>query len=314
MNRNSPDQPTNAHTVYIYRGQRALFLSLTQWPQAIVTTTPSRPITSVTRLLVSILIGFILAQISGQAQAAAFDNHASHVNPVDHLNSTTYATRHEFTKSALAHGPTAPYESLHAFTVQGFSCHSTYTVQNTNDSGVGSLRDGVNNFCVGGGTIDFAPALSGQTITLTSGELVPTTDLTLDGLSLPTALTISGNDSSRILNISGNHITISGLTLSNGYAAVEHGGAIQITDSAVVTVTQSTIENSHSSNNGSAIGFAGNTLVIEQSTFIGNSAAWFGGAVANNAGTTYITNRTFSNNMSVSNAGGALFNQSGHCG
>ena len=47
----------------------------------------------------------------------------------------------------------------------------TITVINTNDSGPGSLRQAIFN-ANNGDTIDFDPALNGQTITLTSAELL----------------------------------------------------------------------------------------------------------------------------------------------
>jgi hypothetical protein len=43
------------------------------------------------------------------------------------------------------------------------------TVTNTNDSGPGSLRQAI-NVANQGDTIDFDPALNGQTVTLTSDE------------------------------------------------------------------------------------------------------------------------------------------------
>ena len=54
------------------------------------------------------------------------------------------------------------------------------TVTNTNDSGAGSLRAAI-AAAANGDTIDFAPALNGQTITLTSGALTITQSLTISG-------------------------------------------------------------------------------------------------------------------------------------
>src|SRR5262245_20701663 len=48
---------------------------------------------------------------------------------------------------------------------------STLTVQNNHDAGAGSLRDSIAR-AHDGDTIVFAPSLVGQTITLTSDELV----------------------------------------------------------------------------------------------------------------------------------------------
>ena len=57
---------------------------------------------------------------------------------------------------------------------------STLTVTNTLDSGKGSLRYEIDH-ANKNTTIDFAPSLNGQTITLTSGELAITTGVTIEG-------------------------------------------------------------------------------------------------------------------------------------
>ena len=79
---------------------------------------------------------------------------------------------------------------------------STLTVTNTLDSGAGSLRDAI-KAAQSGDTIVFAPGLTGQTITLTSGELAISKSLDIEG---PGAglLAISGNDASRVFNVSQN--------------------------------------------------------------------------------------------------------------
>src|ERR1700675_2839393 len=57
---------------------------------------------------------------------------------------------------------------------------ATLTVTTTADSGAGSLRAAIAS-AAAGDTIQFSAALHGQTITLTSAELVIDKDLTLDG-------------------------------------------------------------------------------------------------------------------------------------
>ena len=71
---------------------------------------------------------------------------------------------------------------------------STLTVTNNLDSGPGSLRAEI--AVAQHDTIVFAPSLDGQTITLTSGELLIKKNLTIAGPS-DRGLTISGNDASR---------------------------------------------------------------------------------------------------------------------
>lgn len=104
---------------------------------------------------------------------------------------------------------------------------STFSVLNLADSGVDSLRAAITaaNTNPGADTINFAPGLRG-TIGLTSGELVITDRLWIDG---PGAgrLTVSGNDTSRVFRIgSGVEVTIDDLTVSHGRAVGPGGGIL----------------------------------------------------------------------------------------
>src|SRR5215216_2935253 len=62
------------------------------------------------------------------------------------------------------------------------------TVINTNDSGPGSLRQALVD-SHDGDTIDFDPSVKGQTISLTSAELVINKSITISGLG-PNLLTV----------------------------------------------------------------------------------------------------------------------------
>src|SRR5205085_3366884 len=91
----------------------------------------------------------------------------------------------------------------------------TLTVANTLDKGAGSLRNTVTK-AKSGDTIIFAPALAGQTITLTSDELEIGKNLDIEGLGA-NLLTISGNDANRIFHIEkGASVTIAGLAITHG--------------------------------------------------------------------------------------------------
>src|SRR5262249_11227443 len=103
---------------------------------------------------------------------------------------------------------------------------STFTVGNLGDSDLGSLRAAIAdaNATPGAGLIRFAPAARGGTITLTSGELSITDNLTIDG---PGAgrLAVSGNDASRVFRIdTGVAVSIDGLTVTRGHALLRGGG------------------------------------------------------------------------------------------
>src|SRR5579859_1020962 len=94
---------------------------------------------------------------------------------------------------------------------------STLTVRNNLDSGAGSLRADI-AAAHSGDTIVFASGMVGQTITLTSGELLIKKNVTIAG---PGAgqLTISGNHASRVFKVaSKENVTLSGLTFSSGAA------------------------------------------------------------------------------------------------
>src|SRR5262245_58301086 len=89
-------------------------------------------------------------------------------------------------------------------------------VYNNADVGAGSLRQAVNfnNTNGGGSTIIFSNSAMG-TITLTNGELVITTNVTIVGPGAD-VLTISGNNASRIFRITNAVATISGLSIVKG--------------------------------------------------------------------------------------------------
>lgn len=106
----------------------------------------------------------------------------------------------------------------------------TFVVTNTNDAGAGSLRQAVINANrrVRADNINFDPALTGSTITLTSGEIEITDDLTISGpiVGDASSVTLDGNNSSRIFNASQfSNLTLQNLTLTHG-SGLRIGGAV----------------------------------------------------------------------------------------
>jgi hypothetical protein len=191
---------------------------------------------------------------------------------------------------------------------------STLTVTSTADSGPGSLRYEI-AAAKGNDTIVFAPSLDGQTITLTSGELDLTNNLTIQG---PGAgqLSISGGGSSRVFEVAGNtNVTLSGLTISNGTAA--NGGGIYVDSGGTLTISNSTLISDTATNYGGGGVYNSGTLTINNSTLSNNSAAYSGGAI-NNVGTLTISGCTLSGNSGNTPVGyspyggGAILN--GHGG
>ncbi len=160
------------------------------------------------------------------------------------------------------------------------------TVANDWDSGDGSLRSAIEfaNDNEGPYTIEFdADKLANATITLTSGHLHITDDLTIIGLGAD-QLTISGDGESRIFLVDDGDdastitVSISGLSLENGFTN-DYGGAI----------------------------FNREDLTMEDCTLSHNSADSFGGGIYNMNGTLAITDSTFDNN-SASSGGGRIYN------
>jgi fibronectin-binding autotransporter adhesin len=92
-----------------------------------------------------------------------------------------------------------------------------------------SLRDAI-AFLPSGSSITFAPSLSGETITLTNGQLVIDKNLAIDASSLPDGLTISGNSASRVIHINGSTarriVTLRGIRITGGRATISPGGGI----------------------------------------------------------------------------------------
>jgi hypothetical protein len=115
------------------------------------------------------------------------------------------------TKATAAHRSCRP--TLEALEQRGVP--STLTVNSTADSGIGSLRAAL-NAAHSGDTINFALPPTSQ-ITLNSGELLIKNNMTIAG---PGAgqLTISGNNASRVFEVAKNAtVSLSGLTVSNGF-------------------------------------------------------------------------------------------------
>jgi hypothetical protein len=202
-------------------------------------------------------------------------------------------------------------------------------VYTTADSGAGSLRDAVAAANAAQGataTILFDGSLSGQTLTLTYGQIAINGALSIDASALPGGFTISGNHSNRIFEVNGGAtVTLNSLSLLNGYAATGAGGGIGNSGGVVVvnncilsgntaggagaiennngtlTINASTLSANVSTGNGGAIDNDGGTLRANNSTFSGNSASGGGGGIENYGGTAILNNST----LSANSAGGA---------
>jgi hypothetical protein len=192
-----------------------------------------------------------------------------------------------------------------AFTIPAHG--TTITVNNTNDNGLGSLRQALAS-AHDGDTID-ATGVSGV-ITLTTGELLVDKTVTINGGGAD-VLAVDGNASSRVFHIgSGERTTISGLTIRNGHDD-NVGGGIENESGATLTIVNSTVTGNTAGSIGNPAVEGGGiynlgTLSIVNSTVSGNAAGGIsgGGGGIFNDGPLTIVNSTFSGN--TANTGGGI--------
>jgi hypothetical protein len=181
----------------------------------------------------------------------------------------------------------------------------TITVINTNDSGPGSLRQALDD-ANDGDTINFAVT---DTIGLTSGELFVNKVLTISGPGAEN-LAVNGNAKSTVFHVApGETVTISGLTIINGYTTGSGGGIHN--DHAALTFNNCTI----TGNQGGGIyndaeNSGGALLEINNSSVTDNS----GGGIYNDAlgggvATLNVTDSNLNNNYS----GGAILSRGWLC-
>jgi len=184
-----------------------------------------------------------------------------------------------------------PFALAQRTTAKGNRPATTITVTNTNDSGPGSLRQALVD-ANDGDTIQFDLALNGQTILLTSGELVVSDSITISGPG-PSLLAVSRNSQSsnfRILHIQPNHtVAISGLTISNGNLINVSGAGI-FNDQSTVTISNCVI--------------SGNAVYSPPTTQAG------GGGICNNGVLSLINSTVTANSVTSTFAygGGGIFN------
>jgi hypothetical protein len=211
---------------------------------------------------------------------------------------------------------------------------STFDVLNLADSGGGSLRAAVlaAEANPGADVIQFAKHLNG-TITLTTGELLISTDLSIQGLGA-NRLTVSGNDASRIFNVMGGvdeataiDVNIAGLKVTRGLA--DQGAGINHEGFANLSLTRMVISNNlaqavFSGGGGIRSAGIGAHLEITDSVVANNrvegldgSFATFGGGILLDEAAAVINRSTISGNQLISGpeagtaVGGGIANLNG---
>ena len=225
-----------------------------------------------------------------------------------------------------------------------FVCSDAITVMNVNDNGDGSLRQAIADLCADG-VITFDAVLSGQTIVLTSGQLVIGQNMTIDG-SDAAGVTVSGNNATRVFEIAGGvNATLRALIIRDGQASPQGGGirnfgtltvedstvtnnaevnpgpanfefgggGIYNGDGATLNLIRSTVSDNRSENNpgGGVYGFFNSTLNITDSTISGNVAEVDVAGGIRSLGNATIVNSTISGNVSTAWHGGGIFHTDG---
>ena len=198
----------------------------------------------------------------------------------------------------------------------------TTIVTNTNDSGPGSLRQALAD-AHDGDTINFDPSLDGQTITLTSAELVIDKNITISGPG-PDLLTVERFPPAQfgVFHVMPTHTaTIAGLRISGGYSPSGGGGVLD--DHATVTISNCFLTG-NSAVYGAAIYSDGSgsnaTLVVINSSVTSNYAQFAGGGIDNNGSgaTASVMNSFVTNNIAAYSSfgfavgdGGGIYNGGG---
>ncbi|MHC5598489.1 MAG: beta strand repeat-containing protein [Nostoc sp.] len=196
---------------------------------------------------------------------------------------------------------------------------STFTVNNTNNSGAGSLRQAVlnANTLTGKDIINFGGLFTdglAHTISLTGSGLSITDDLTIEGTN-PSKLTIKDDSATRVFDIhSGVTSAINGLTITNSYNGAEGGGAIS--NKGFLTLSNSIITGNSAKGSkitdiygryllgeGGGIYNAG-SLTVNYSTIADNTALQGGGGIYNAGGSLTVNHSTIADNTASTDGGG----------
>ena len=173
-------------------------------------------------------------------------------------------------------------------------------------AGAVSLREAV-AFATGNAIITFATSMSGQTITLTNGQITLSQGNWIDGSALVNGIQISGNHNSRIFNIGTNGATLVNLTLINANGGGADGGALY---NAGNTVLNYCTFIGNSTGSGGAIKNAGGTLVLNECTLATNSTTGGGGGGIVNYAPLFLNGCTLAGN-SAGFFGGAIYSETG---
>ncbi len=153
-----------------------------------------------------------------------------------------------------------------------------------------------------GGVISFQCACNAPPIVLTSTKVV-NVDTELYGPCL--GFTLSGNNVRRLFIVNpGKKLVLSNLTLANGNAGSDYGGAVYVNGGTLQTQNAGMRNNVTNGYAGGAIVSPNGNLIIEGTIFENNSAS--SGAAISATGNIDISGTTFTNNTATEGGGAAL--------
>ncbi|ELS00203.1 right-handed parallel beta-helix repeat-containing protein, partial [Gloeocapsa sp. PCC 73106] len=241
--------------------------------------------------------------------------------------STTFAAGESFVDIALTINPGAELEGEQNLTLNiipeddyrinatgsatiGLLDPSVFIVTNTQDSGAGSLRQAIINAngAAGNQTISFEPALAGRTIALTSGELIITDGVIIDGLGAED-LTIDAGGNSQVITINGSapemiEVELEGLTITGGSDENFFSGGI-FNNREKLTISNSTISDNTSYSSAGGI-FSTGELIVNNSQVTGNTTRYGTGGGISSGGELIVNNSQITDNTSLYNSGGGI--------
>lgn len=169
-----------------------------------------------------------------------------------------------------------------------------------------SLREAV-FFAAPGATITFDSHLSGQTVTLTQGQIVLGKNVTIDASPLAKGIQINGNGTFRIFELTNStSVVLHALTLTNGNVSngdTGMGGAILLRSGASLDLLRCTLAGNVADAGGAIFAELGSVaLSLRQCTLQGNSAI-FRGAIGERC-PLVLLECTVSGNTASSDGGG----------
>lgn len=207
----------------------------------------------------------------------------------------------------------------------GSHAASIVVTSNTDDGSLCTLREAIESVNAGEeidngcsnagaafGTNDTITFASSGSITLTNGELMVDSDVTIDASSV-SGITVNGNSASRVVNIAPMvDASLNQLSLSGG-SATYYGGGILVDAYASLSITDSTISsNVADSGGGIALGSGAELTVVDSDISLNTGANDGGGiyVIAYNA--TYVganislSGATLANNTATNGFGGGV--------